>query len=110
MSRAWRVVVGALLGLVLVLVGYIGGRSRLGALLVPNAAAQTTPSTITLAKPSCVAMSSNGFACVADLDGNGKQEIITGMNVGTGQTEWIVQIVDGTGVARGTGTKLVNTP
>jgi hypothetical protein len=119
MSRTWKVGAAALLGLVLALVGYIGGRSKLGTLLIPNAAAQTAPSNITLAKPSCVAGNPGGsfswaVSCVADLDGNGKQELIVGYlgssPVGGGQTEWTVHIMDGSGAERGTGTKLVNTP
>jgi hypothetical protein len=123
MSRAWKVAAGILTGLVLALLGYIGGRSKLGALLVPNAAAQTAPSNITLAKPSCVmgaATTGTGanyagpvnetFACVADLDGNGKQEIVVGVLIAAANPEWVVHIVDGSGTERGTGTKLPSTP
>lgn len=90
---------------------------------VKDALAQTVPASINLAKPSCTSQpaiaqvggASGGitgvqmvFVCVADLDGNGKQEVIVGSNNSAGGSQ--VHILDGTGVERGTGTKLAYLP
>lgn len=123
MPRSMKLTVAAVLCFMLVVTGYIFG--HLDVRLIPTASAQTPTSNLTLSKPSCASQpalpvtNTTGevigmfFVCVADLDGNGKNEVILGASLPGPNgsltqpgANWQVRIVDGTGVERGTGTKL----